>query len=120
MHKNGTEMADLATHNYATFIWVQNGERVKSSTLGKDIADFLQNECGCEDGNPSSYHHCAEEMSRMFIEHVSFIDLAQQRGHSAKMAQNVYAVEADHLPMMSSDVLLHFGKMSELWWGLAA
>jgi hypothetical protein len=58
-------------------------------------------------------------MSRIFIEHVSFIDLAQQRGHSAKTAQNVYAVEADHLPTMSSDVLLHFGKMSELWWGLA-
>jgi hypothetical protein len=119
MHEKRTEIADLATHNYATFIWVWDGERVKSSTLGKDIADFLQNECGCEDGNVSSYCHCAVEMSRIFIEHVSFIDLAQQRGHSAKTAQNVYAVEVDHLPTMSSDVLLHFGKMSELWSGLA-
>ena len=25
----------------------------------------------------------------------------------------------DHLPGMSSDVLLHFGTMSELWWNLA-
>ena len=119
IHEKGTEAAELAIHNYSTFLWVRDGERVKSSTLGKDIAHFLQNECGCEDGNPSSYRHFAVEMSRIFIEQVSFIDLAQQRGHSVKTAQSAYAVEVDHLPAMSSDVLLHFGKMSELWWNLA-
>ena len=119
IHEKGTDAAELAVHNYSTFMWVQDGKRVKSCTLRKDVADFLQKECGCKKGNPSSYRHIAVEMSRIFVEHISFIDLAQQRGHSAKTAQTVYAAEMDHLPGMSSDVLLHFGTMSELWWNLA-
>jgi len=31
----------------------------------------------------------------------------------------VYAIEADHLPEMSSDTLLDYGKLSELWWDTA-
>ena len=31
----------------------------------------------------------------------------------------MYAIEADHLPEMSSDTLLGYGKISELWWDTA-
>lgn len=46
-------------------------------------------------------------------------DSARQRGHSARTARHIYAVEADHLAELSSDALLGFGKISELWWGVA-
>lgn len=118
IHGKGTDSADLAIHNYSTFLWVRQGERMKSRVWGEEIAVFLREECSCVDGNLSSYRHFSVEMSRIFLEDISYTGPAQQRGHSAKTAQRTYAVEADHLPMMSSDVLLCYGKWSEEWWNL--
>ena len=46
-------------------------------------------------------------------------DSARQRGHSYKMVLSGYALEADHLPELASNVLLNYGKISELWWNVA-
>jgi len=118
--------ARSAAHNYSTFLWVKNGEKVASNELTKHIATFLEEECGLKGGVPS-FRHISVEMSRIFfppnyediLEDNRARDAAKQRGHSYKMVLSGYALEADHLPELASDVLLNYGKISELWWRLA-
>jgi hypothetical protein len=42
--------------------------------------------------------------------------LSAQRGYSLRTEQVQYAPEVHHLPTMSSDLLLRFGRISEVWW----
>ena len=44
--------------------------------------------------------------------------LAAQRGHSLRVERAQDAPEAHHLPAMSSDRLLQYGRISEAWWGV--
>ncbi len=44
--------------------------------------------------------------------------VASQRGHSNNVARRYYAIEANHLLGMSSDLLKQYGQASEAWWGL--
>ena len=44
--------------------------------------------------------------------------LSAQRGHSLQVEQVHYAPEVNHLPAMSSDLLLRFGRISDAWWGV--
>jgi hypothetical protein len=117
--------ARSAAHNFSTFLWVKNGERVTPDEFTKYITSFLREECGFE-GGISAYRHIAVEISRTFFppnyDDILYDnrarDTARQRGHTAKMAGKGYALEADHLPELSSDVLLNYGRISELWWGV--
>lgn len=126
IYSSDPRAAQSAAHNYLTFLWVKNGERVTPDELTRNIAAFLQEECGFR-GKISSYRHISIEMSRIFFppnyENIlvdnNARDSARQRGHSYKMVLSGYALEADHLPELASDVLLNYGKISELWWSVA-
>jgi hypothetical protein len=123
----GSNMAKAAASNYSTFLWVQEGQRMTADNFRAHVAKFLQDDCECEGGKVSVYRNFAVEISRTFFppNFNSILydnrarDSARQRGHSTKTAKNVYAIEADHLPGMSSDSLNDYGKISELWWDTA-
>ena len=110
-YEEGSDVAKAAAYNYSTFLWVQKGQQMTSAALAGHVSKFLEQDCRYEHGNISSYRNFAVEISRTFFPQ-NFDDIqydnrardpARQRGHSPRTARHIYAVEADHLPEMSSD-----------------
>ena len=85
--------------------------------------NFMMSYCGVQIGI-HDYWQIAVEIGRVFLGSEFEVDeeekdvLAEQAGHSAHMAQLKYAAEVGHLPSMSSNLLLCYGHISELWWAV--
>jgi hypothetical protein len=119
-HVRGKEARTL----YREYLWVQNCELLTRTTMYSLVPDFfhetLKTRIGIHD-----YRQIAVEISRIFlgsemeVEQEELDILAAQRGHTEDTARFKYASEAGHLPRLSSDLLLRFGRVSEKWWHVA-
>ena len=87
----------------------------------KHIEDYLKTYCGV-DARIQVYRQLCVKIGRVFLGSEFELELdeldvlALQMGHTAKTARFHYANEVCHLPAMSSDLLLRYGRASEAWW----
>ena len=108
---------------YAEYMWVHMGVKIAAKDHYSSVADFMRGECEANVG-VRSYRQICVEIGRVFLGSEAEIEaeecdfLALQMGHSLEMARSTYALEAGHLPGMSSDLLLRFGRISEAWLGV--
>lgn len=106
---------------YSEYMWTKAGGRLEESTMYNAVDKFLAGYCKVE-MNSRDYRQIHVELGRIFLGSEAEVDeeqfdvLAAQAGHSAQMARIGYAPEAGHLPSMSSDLLLRYGRISESWW----
>jgi len=116
-HVRGTEARTL----YREYLWVQNCVLMQKQTMYNMIPDFLEATINSRIG-VHDYRQIAVEMSRCFLgsefemEQEELDTLAAQRGHTEETARKRYASEVGHLPGLSSELLLRFGRSSEKWW----
>ena len=106
---------------YSEYMWVKEGNKMTSKSMYKDLKVFLTKYCNV-DGGIQIYRQLCVEIGRVFLgsEFEIFGDelLSAQRGHSLRVERGQYAHETHHLPAMSSDLLLQYGRISEAWWGV--
>ncbi|KIJ32753.1 hypothetical protein M422DRAFT_52712 [Sphaerobolus stellatus SS14] len=102
------------------FLCVQEGHKVSETTISGWIKDFFREHCHVPVG-PREYRQVAVEIIRVFlgseqlVREAKFDTLASTFGHSLAMSRSNYAREHGR-GSMTSDRLLHYGRMSELWW----
>ena len=119
--KGGGEEGLSAYHLYKEYLWTKQGARMKAEKWYDVIRSFLSGYCKIDTG-VHDYRQLAVEIGRVFIGSEAVVDeeredvIAEQAGHKAGMARVKYAAEVGHLPAMSSDLLLRYGRASELWW----
>lgn len=112
---------EQAYHDYQEFLWTKSGERMTADDIYKSIKGFFSSYCDVDIGI-HDYRQIAVEIGRVFLGSEFEVDqedldvLAAQSGHCVLTAQKKYASEVGHLPAMSSDLLLRYGRISELWW----
>jgi hypothetical protein len=108
---------------YSEYLWMTNCRRTTPKEMYKFIRKFLKDDCNFS-GGVQEYRQIAVEIARVYLGPRANVDpneldpVANQRGHSANVARRYYAVEANHLPGMSSDLLKEYGRASEGWWGV--
>ncbi|KJA17084.1 hypothetical protein HYPSUDRAFT_146917, partial [Hypholoma sublateritium FD-334 SS-4] len=106
---------------YSEYMWVKGGTHLSETYFYSLMENFLDKYCNVK-MNSRDYRQVHVEIGRIFLGSEAEIDeeqvdvLAEQAGHSSKMAQLNYASEVGHLPCMSSDLLLRYGRISEAWW----
>ena len=111
-----------ARHLYEEYMWVQNCRRMTAEDMYQAIPDVLLKYCSAKDIGAREYRQLCVEIGRIFLGsefevRLEEMDvLAMQSGHSVMMARQQYATEAGCLPGMSCDLLLRFGRISEVWW----
>lgn len=111
-----------ALHLYREYLWVQNCKEITSKAMCTSIRDFLRNYCSAENMGVRDFRQICVEIGRVYIGSEVNMDLNRtnvldaQMCHSSSIANNEYAVEFNHLPGMSSQMLLRYGKISEQWW----
>ena len=102
-------------------MWVQDCEKMTAKSMYKEFQQFLNEYCKVDAGI-MVYRQLCVEIGRTYLgsefEIVEDDLLSAQRGHSLQVEQVQYAPEVNHLPAMSSDLLLRFGRISEAWWGV--
>jgi hypothetical protein len=112
---NGKEAYQLYSRN----LWIQDCKKMTEDDMYGHIEDCLKKYCGVNAGI-QVYRQLCVEIGRVFLgpefEEEKLDVLASQMGHTARMAHVHYANEVDHLPAMSSDLLLQYGRASEAWW----
>jgi hypothetical protein len=110
-----------AYHIYSEYMWVAKGGRMTADDAYPMVKNFMADYCDVRAGS-HDYRQIAVEIGRVFLGSGFEVDqeqldlVASQANHSAKMAQFKYAAEIGHLPSMSSDLLLRYGRISEAWW----
>jgi hypothetical protein len=110
-----------AYHLYLEYLWTRQGACVQSDHWYDLMKNFLEHYCKVKTG-VHDYRQICVEIGRVFLGSEAVVDteqediIAEQAGHKAGTARVNYAAEVDHLPAMSSDLLLRFGRASELWW----
>lgn len=119
---------ELKGHNAATiydeFMWARDCKRTDPEHLYKIIPEFLEKLCHSKI-NVHDWRQISVEIGRVFLgsEHEIRQEegdtLSGQRGHSENMGRFKYALEASHLPTLSSDLLLRYGRASEKHWSVA-
>jgi hypothetical protein len=114
-----------AHHVYDEYLWVHLGgyvtdEQQFSNTLQKTTNRL----CGVG-LSIRPYRQLIIAVARVYLGSEAEIDeddeddlLARQSNHSPEIRARIYAPEEGHLPCMSSDVLLRYGRVSEAWWRL--
>lgn len=106
---------------YSEYMWVEGGKKLTSGSMYKAFQGFLNDYCKVDAGI-KIYRQLCVEIGRTFLgSEFEVVEdrlelLAAQRGHSHRTEQVHYAPEVNHLPAMSSDLLLRFGRISEAWW----
>jgi hypothetical protein len=112
-----------AYHLYSRNLWIQDGKKMTEDHMYGHVEDCLRDYCGVEAGI-QVYRQLCVEIGRVFLGSESEFEeerldvLASQMAHTARMAQVHYANEVHHLPAMSSDLLLRYGRASEAWWAV--
>ena len=108
---------------YSEYMWMKGNKQITVENMRKEVHTFLKEYCKVDAGI-RVYRQLCVEIGRTFIGSEYEIDeeeselLAAQRGHSLRVERAQYAPEAHHLPAMSSDRLLQYGRISEAWWGV--
>ncbi|EDR11764.1 uncharacterized protein LACBIDRAFT_313486 [Laccaria bicolor S238N-H82] len=108
-------------HLYSEYLWTSQGARRKADKWCGVFKAFLGSYCKVDTG-VHDYRQIAVEIGRVFLGSEAVVDeeredvIAEQAGHMAGTARVKYAAEVGHLPAMSSDLLLRYGRVSELWW----
>lgn len=106
---------------YSRNIWMQDCRAMTEDDMYGHVEDFLEKYCGVDAGI-QVYRQLCVEIGRVFLgsefefEEEKLDLLAAQMGHTSRIARTHYANEVYHLPAMSSDLLLRFGRISEAWW----
>ncbi len=99
---------------YSEYMWVKSGARMSETNFYSLMDNFLTIlwcQMNCRD-----YRQIHVELGRIFLGSEAELDdeqmdvLAEQAGHSASMAQLKYASEIGHLPYLSSDLILRYGR----------
>lgn len=114
---NGKEAYQIYSRN----LWIQGCKITTEDDMYGHIQDYLKTYCGVDAGI-QVYRQLCVEIGRVFLGSEFELELdeldvlALQMGHTAKTARVHYANEVCHLPAMSSDLLLRFGRASEAWW----
>ena len=108
---------------YSEYMWVQGGKKMSARSIYKEFRKFLGKYCKVDVGI-KVYRQLCVEIGRVFLgSEYEIVEegldlLSAQRGHSLRVEQLQYAPEVNHLPAMSSDRLLRYGRVSEAWWGV--
>ncbi|KAF8890218.1 hypothetical protein BD779DRAFT_1671548 [Infundibulicybe gibba] len=113
----GAEEAQL----YQEYFCMDMGERLVEATFSKMLANFTGSFSLIPIG-PRDYRHLMVQVARTYLGSENEVDeheedvLAGQHGHGLATSRRCYAPELGHLPCMSSDLLLRYGRISEAWW----
>jgi hypothetical protein len=116
-HVHGKQSSQI----YSEYLWVREGKKITPRSMYKEVKDFLKDYCNVDAGI-KVYRQICVEIGRTYIgSEFEVVEgglevLSAQRGHSLRTEQVHYAAEVHHLPAMSSDLLLRFGRISEVWW----
>lgn len=108
-------------HVYKEYLWTTAGRRLKPEEMRKAILKFNTNYCDVTAGT-KDYREMCVQMGRTFlgsefeIKEDDLDALAAQAGHTITMSRLRYAPEVGKPASMSSDLLLRFGRVSEMWW----
>jgi len=106
---------------YKEYLWTKAGSRLKPQQMRNTIQKFNSTYCGVAAGT-KDYRQLCVQMGRTFlgsefeIKEEEMDALASQAGHTITMTRLRYAPEVGALPSMSSDLLLRYGRVSEMWW----
>ncbi|KAF8873087.1 hypothetical protein BD779DRAFT_1452248, partial [Infundibulicybe gibba] len=106
---------------YQEYFCMDMGERLVEATFSKTLANFTGSFSTIPIG-PRDYRHLMVQVARTYLGSENELDeheedvLAGQRGHGLATSRRCYAPELGHLPCMSSDLLLRYGRISEAWW----
>lgn len=106
---------------YSEYLWVREGRKMTARGMYKKFRTFLEDYCKIKAGI-KVYRQICVEIGRTFLgSEFEIVEggleaLSAQRGHSLQTERAHYAPEVHHLPAMSSDLLLRFGRVSEAWW----
>ncbi|KAF9521890.1 hypothetical protein CPB83DRAFT_865131 [Crepidotus variabilis] len=108
---------------YSEFLWVTGGRRTSEIEMYKTFMAFTAKYFDIKLG-VRQYRQIAVEIGRVFlgseatVREREFDAIAAQAGHTAHVARSNYANEVGHLPRLSSDLLLRYARVSEMWWGV--
>ena len=108
-----------ARNLYSEYMWVQNCTRVLEEQMCKDIGWFMRTYCSADIG-PRKWRQINVEIARIYmgsefeINEYTLDAISSQRGHTEGTAHTRYAAEEGNL--MSSDLLLRYDRVSEMWW----
>ncbi|KAJ3485759.1 hypothetical protein NLJ89_g11871 [Agrocybe chaxingu] len=106
---------------YSEYLWVKNCRLTTADEFYRSFPVFARDYCGVDVG-VREYRQLCVEIGRVYlgsefeVKEEDIDVLSAQMGHSARVAQQHYATEVGHLPSMSSDLLLRYGRISEAWW----
>jgi len=108
-------------HVYKEYLWTRAGKRLTPDEMRRAILKFNTNYCDVAAGT-KDYREICVQMGRTFlgsefeIKEEDLDALAAQAGHTITMSRLRYAPEVGKPSSMSSDLLLRFGRVSEMWW----
>ncbi|KAF8057950.1 hypothetical protein FPV67DRAFT_1429157, partial [Lyophyllum atratum] len=106
---------------YQEFLWVEMGKRVTPEDFSNSLRGFLVDSCGGVDAGGRDYRQLAVAIARTYLGSEFEIDeeeediLSAQRAQSLLITRKHYAPEVNHLPSMTSELLLRYGRMSDMW-----
>ena len=106
---------------YSEYLWVRGGKKTTPRSMYKKVRGFLKDYCKVNAGI-KVYRQICVEISQTYIGSEFEVVkggldvLSAQQAHSLWTEQAHYTPEVHHLPAMSSDLLLRFGRISEVWW----
>jgi hypothetical protein len=109
---------------YKEYLYMDLGRRMTDTAFSQHLRHVMKTKANCDVGG-HDYRQLVVQIGRVFLGSEHEMDdeeedlLALQRGHSWSRARFSYATEVGHLPCMSSDQLLRFGRVSEGWWEVA-
>ncbi|KAJ7914174.1 hypothetical protein B0H13DRAFT_1873247 [Mycena leptocephala] len=99
---------------YQEYLWVFNRERISTTAFSELLANFTLHYAGVA-------LKTLVEMFRVFLNSEAELDteeddlLAESCGHSSGTATQIYSVEHNTLPMLSSDIVLRHRTLCEKW-----
>ena len=108
-------------HVYKEYLWTKAGRRLKPDEMRRAILKYNTKYCDVAAGT-KDYREMVVQMGRTFlgsefeIKEDDLDALAAQAGHTITMSRLRYAPEVGKPASMSSDLLLRFGRVSEMWW----
>lgn len=111
-------------HLYNEYLWVNMGKITTEEQFSNTLERMTRLYCGVG-LTVRPYRQLIIAVARTYLGSEFEIDeddeddlLAQQSNHSRQTRVRLYANEEGHLPCMSSDTLLRYGRVSEAWWRL--
>lgn len=111
-------------HLYDEYLWVQMGGVMNEKTFSTTLQRLTNLHCGVG-LSIRPYRQLIIAVARTYLGSEAEIEeddeddlLARQSNHSPYTRLRLYGNEDGHLPCLSSDTLLRYGRVSEAWWRL--